>query len=194
MDIIIDCKKEEQKKITSKKELADSILDRINGIEDMSDEDRSKMDARIMSKLEAGDKLSKKELDYLRRTNPIMYAHVMRVQRTAESVKERLKHARSKEEADKIVASAMTGLSKKDPDLKYIIAAVNKVSAEFHKTGAYDKLPNTMEDANRDKTNNTHKVEFTGTENREDDDGLSLMNWSPLTEEYDKMPTFSVGA
>lgn len=144
MDIRINCKKEEQEKITSKKEFADSILDRISGIEDMSDEDRSKMDARIMSKLEAGDKLSKKELDYLKRTNPIMYAHVMRVQRTAESVKERLKHARSKEEA------------------------------------------------NRDKTNNSHKAEF--FENEKDNDGLSLMNWSPLTEEYDRMPTFSVGA
>ena len=27
-----------------------------------------------------------------------------------------------------------------------------------------------------------------------EDDGLDLKNWSPLTEVYDSMPTFSVGA
>ena len=28
----------------------------------------------------------------------------------------------------------------------------------------------------------------------EDDEGFDLKNWSPLTEVYDSMPTFSVGA
>ena len=66
-------KQDETKKITTTKELAESILDKINGTEDMTDEDKAKMDARIMAKLKSGKKLSQKELNYLKKTNPIMY-------------------------------------------------------------------------------------------------------------------------
>ena len=52
------------KKITTTKELATSILEHGNNIEKMSDDDRAKMDARIMAKLKAGKKLTKKEMDY----------------------------------------------------------------------------------------------------------------------------------
>ena len=65
----------------------------------MSDDDRAKMDAQILAKLKSGKKLSQKEMDYLRKTNPIMYSHAMRVQRIAETIEEQLKHAKSKEEA-----------------------------------------------------------------------------------------------
>ena len=191
MTICLNTKKEESKKITSTKELAQYIIESGNDVEKMSEEDRAKMDARIMAKLKSGNKLSQKELDYLRKTNPIMYAHAMRVQRMAEAIEEQLKHAKSKEEADSIISASLSGISKNDPDREYIYAAVNRISTEFHKSGAYEKLPNTVEEG--DKKNRESGDVFSDAED-EDDEGFDLKNWSPLTEVYDSMPTFSVGA
>lgn len=191
MTICLNTKKEEPKKITSTKELAQYIIESVNDVEKMSEEDRAKMDARIMAKLKSGNKLSQKELDYLRKTNPIMYAHAMRVQRMAEAIEEQLKHAKSKEEADSIISASLNGISKNDPDREYICAAVNRISTEFHKSGAYEKLPNTVEEG--DKKNRESGDVFSDAED-EDDEGFDLKNWSPLTEVYDSMPTFSVGA
>jgi len=191
MTICLNTKKEEPKKITSTKELAQYIIESGNDVEKMSEEDRAKMDSRIMAKLESGKKLSQKELDYLRKTNPIMYAHAMRVQRMAEAIEEQLKHAKSKEEADSIISASLSGISKNDPDREYIYAAVNRISTEFHKSGAYEKLPNTVEEG--DKKNRESGDVFSDAED-EDDEGFDLKNWSPLTEVYDSMPTFSVGA
>lgn len=184
---------EEPKKITNTKELAEYILDKSSGIESMTEEDRAKMDAKIMAKLESGKKLSQEELNYLMKTNPIMYAHAMRVQRMAEAVEEQLKHARSKEEADRIISAATTCISKNDPDRQYIFAAVNRIATEFHKSGAYEKLPNTMEDADKKKNDEAGDV-FSDAEEDDDKAQFDLKNWSPLTEVYDSMPTFSVGA
>ena len=191
MTICLNTKKDEPKKITSTKELAQYIIESVNDVEKMSEEDRAKMDARIMAKLKSGNKLSQKELDYLRKTNPIMYAHAMRVQRMAEAIEEQLKHAKSKEEADSIISASLSGISKNDPDREYIYAAVNRISTEFHKSGAYEKLPNTVEEG--DKKNRESGDVFSDAED-EDDEGFDLKNWSPLTEVYDSMPTFSVGA
>ena len=191
MTICLNTKKEEPKKITITKKLAQYIIESGNDVEKMSEEDRAKMDARIMAKLKSGNKLSQKELDYLRKTNPIMYAHAMRVQRMAEAIEEQLKHAKSKEEADSIISASLSGISKNDPDREYIYAAVNRISTEFHKSGEYEKLPNTVEEG--DKKNRESGDVFSDAED-EDDEGFDLKNWSPLTEVYDSMPTFSVGA
>ena len=191
MTICLNTKKDEPKKITSTKELAQYIIESVNDVEKISEEDRAKMDAWIMAKLKSGNKLSQKELDYLRKTNPIMYAHAMRVQRMAEAIEEQLKHAKSKEEADSIISASLSGISKNDPDREYIYAAVNRISTEFHKSGAYEKLPNTVEEG--DKKNRESGDVFSDAED-EDDEGFDLKNWSPLTEVYDSMPTFSVGA
>ena len=192
MTLHLNLNKEEQKKITTVNELAEYVLAKSVGCEDMSDEEKEKMDARIMAKLKAGKKLSQKEMEYLRRTNPMMYAQAMRIQKMAEAVEEQLKHARSKEEANRIVSSAISGISKNDPYKEYIVAAINRVSTEFHKSGAYSKLPNTIEDEKK-KGAHTNNVEFSdGEEN--DEDEFDLMNWSPLAEVYDSMPTFSAGA
>ena len=186
MNICMNLKQEEPKKITTTKELAQYILESGNDVEKMSEEDRSRMDAQI-----TGKKLSQKEMDYLRKTNPIMYAHALRVQRMAEAVEEQLKHAKSKEEADRIISSALSGISKNDPDREYIFAAVNRISTEFHKSGAYEKLPNTVGEG--DKEGKESGDIFSDADDKEDD-GFDLKNWSPLREVYDSMPTFSVEA
>lgn len=193
MNICLNLNQEESKKITSTKELVEYILESRNDIEKMSDDDRAKMDAQILAKLKSGKKLSQKEMDYLRKTNPIMYSHAMRVQRIAETIEEQLKHAKSKEEADRIISSSLSVISKNDPDKEYIVAAVNRINTEFHKSGAYNKLPNTMEEANKKNNQGSGDV-FSEAEDEEDNDVFDLKNWSPLTEVYESMPTFSVGA
>ena len=40
---------------------------------------REKLDAKIQAKLESGKRLSEKELNYLRKYNPQMYAHALRI-------------------------------------------------------------------------------------------------------------------
>ena len=44
-------------------------------------------------------------------------------------------------------SSAIAGVSDKDPDKEYLLAAYNEVSKNFHKSPAYQRLPNTPEDA-----------------------------------------------
>ena len=88
------------------------------------------------------------------------------------------------------MSTAVSGLSKNDPDKEYIVAAVNRVWTEFHKSGAYSKLPGTVEEAKK-KTGTDHENKF-ADEDKEDD--FDLKNWSPLQEVYDQMPTFSAGA
>ncbi len=109
----------------------------------------------------------------------------------AEAVEEQLMHAKSKEEANQIISSALSSISKNDPDREYIFATVNRISTEFHKSGAYEKLPNTIGEG--DKEGKESGDVFSDAE-VEDDDGFDLKNWSPLTEVYDSRPTFSVGA
>ena len=76
--------------------------------------------AKIKRKLEAGKKLTKEELSWLQRNDPIAYAHAIRVQMIAEEVEKELKAAKSKEEANRIVSTAVSGISDDDPDKEYI--------------------------------------------------------------------------
>ena len=191
MNISLNLKKEDTQKITTEIELARYIMERGNDTGKMSEADRAKMEARINAKLQSGKKLSQEEMEYLRRYNPIMYAHALRVQRMAEAVEEQLKHAKSKEEADRIITSALNGISKNDPDREYIFAAVNRVATEFHKSGAYDELPNTIDEDDK-KKKKSGEVFYDAEADK--DDEFDLQNWSPLTEVYDSMSTFSVEA
>ncbi len=191
MSIFLTTRTEEPKKITTAEELAQHILESVKITVKMSDEDRANMDAQIYAKIQAVKKLTQTEMEYLRKYNPVLYAHALRVQRMAEAIEEQLKHARSKQEADRIISSALGGISKNDPDRSYIVAALSRISAEFHKSGAYEKLPDTEEE--RDKKNKESGDVFSDAED-EDEDDFDLKNWSPLTEVYDSMPTFYAGA
>ena len=154
---------------------------------DTQEEKKQEMLSRIMGKLKSGKKLSAKELDFLRRTDPILYAHALRVQRMAEALKQQLSHAKSKQEANDMITSAIAGVSDKDPDKEYLLAAYNEVSKNFHKSPAYQRLPNTPEDAKKRKTNNPN-AHFSDDEDTNDDTD-DLLSWTPLQEIIDAAPT-----
>lgn len=113
---------------------------------------KKKLEAKIMHKLEAGKKLSTKELNYLRQNNPVLYAKAMRIQAKRAAVENRLESARSKEEVADIYGEAMGTISKNDPDRKYLIAAVSEAVREFKETQYYRNLPEKKEDAVRYET------------------------------------------
>ena len=184
--------KEEEKKITTQRELVEHLLAGSNDVDEMSEENRREMDTRIMAKLKSGKKLSQKELDYLRRTNPILYSEAMRVQRMAEALEEQLKHAKSKEEVNQIFTAALSGISKNDPDREYLIASFNRISEEFRKSKAYNELPTTIEEAQKRKKQTDQDPDLFKEDDVDDDQDLK--NWSPLQEMFDQMPSFSVSA
>ena len=184
--------KEEEKKITTQRELVEHLLAGSGDVDEMSEENRREMDVRIMAKLKSGKKLSQKELDYLRRTNPILYAEAMRVQRMAEALEEQLKHAKSKEEVNQIFTTALSGISKNDPDREYLIASFNRISEEFRKSKAYNELPTTIEEAKKKKKQVDPDPDLFKEDDEDDDQDLK--NWSPLQEMFDQMPSFSVSA
>jgi hypothetical protein len=168
--------------------LIEKLLDSSDG---MSDKDKEKMNARIYAKLKFGKKLSAKEEQYLRSTNPQMYAQYMRIRAMADSMENRLKHAKSKEEANDIITSAINGVSDKDPYKQYVVAALNETAKKFENSDAYAKLPNKKEDArNRNGSGQTNDEQDFAT----DSDDFDLMSWSPLQEVIDAQPTFNMQA
>ena len=120
------------------------------GVADCDTEElKEKMEAKIQAKLEAGKRLSNKEMQYLRRNNPVLCAMAMRVEMKRKSVETRLEHASSKQEVEDIRTETLSTVSKNDPAKKYIIAAVEKVVEEFKGTDAYKKLPETEKEAEK---------------------------------------------
>lgn len=154
------------------------------------------MEAKIMAKLKAGKKLTQEELEYLQRTNPALYAHAMKVQLMANAIEERLKHVRSKEEANDIITDAIGGISKNDPDKEYLLAAINRISTEMHRSAQYSRLPDAIEDAKKNK-HPKQNIKFKDAKEEEKEDSknqIDLMNWTPLQEVIDELPKFIAGA
>lgn len=129
----------------AEKKAAEYVREAASGIEEISEETRRRLEKRIRAKLEAGKRLTAKELRYLRRYNPGLYATAMRVEAKRRSMEERLRHARSKEEVEDILSEELASVSKKDAAYQYITAAVINTAEEFKKTDSYSKLPQTEE-------------------------------------------------
>jgi hypothetical protein len=101
----------------------------------------------------------------------------------------RLKHARSKEEANEIITSTISSVSDKDPYKQYMVAALNETAKDFRNSKAYAKLPTTKDDA---KKRNSSRQTFDGQDfSNDDSDDSDLMSWSPLQEIIDALPTFN---
>lgn len=176
-----------------RKKVGLNIVKTVRNQKGMSDEKKARIESRIIAKLEAGKKLTKEELDFLRQYNPALYTHALRVQRMAKALEEQLKHARSKEEADRILTAATAAVSKKDPDREYIMASISRISSEFHSSGAYKKLPDTMKEAKEQHSKGSGDV-FSDAKDEDDELKIELRSWSPLTEVYDSLPSFNTGA
>ncbi len=133
------------------KQLKEMIDSQLTGVDD--EKSKQEMEARIQSKLEAGEPLTNKELNYLKKYNPILYMHAMRIELKRKSVEERLKHARSKQEVQQICDEAIVSIGKNDPVKTYMIAAVYNTVKEFKETEDYKRLPEYDDERVKTRTN-----------------------------------------
>lgn len=140
-----------------------------------SEEMKQKKLASIQAKLHAGKKLTSEEMEYLRVADPEAYMHAVRIQQTRKSVEEALKHAKSKQEAQEIISSAVSSITKNDPDRDALIAAVSDVAGKFMKSSEYQKLPAIDEDVKKQKNNG-----FINEEDEDSDDEDDAYDLSDL--------------
>jgi len=160
-----------------KAEFVKGIMDRINGDDFESEEERQAFENKIQQKIKNGAKLSAKEMAYIRRTNPYIYQQVVRVQQRREALKEQLRHCRTKEEAQQVMSNAMTSISDKDPARDAMIAAVQNVSQQFRESEAYQKLPETEEDLKKAKKSDSPTEDPFKEDAEEDDDSPVLYSF-----------------
>lgn len=177
----------------SKAQIVKYILEKVqNKVSDeMTEEDKAKMSAKILQKLKAGKKLTKKEEQFLKETNPQMYIQYLRIRARAEAMAEQLKHAKTKQQANHIIMVATASVSNKDPYKEYVLAAMYKVADEYKATPKYQRLPNTeaeLEKKKNVKENDNFEKEEDSVEN------FDPMSWSPLQDVIDAMPKFDVPA
>jgi hypothetical protein len=185
--------KKDNKAIQSESELAEYLMEKINNDSDsMSEEDKEKMRARIEAKLKSGKKLSPKEVKFLKETDPQMYMQYQRIRAMADNMASQLKHAKTKQQANDIITTSMSGVSDKDPCKEYILAAMNEVAKEFKKSPDYNRLPDN--DSDLDKKKKTPANRNFEEEAEEQEDDFDPMSWTPLQDIIDSMPTFHVSA
>ncbi len=183
-------------------EFVNRIMDKINGDDFDSEEGRATFESKIQQKIKSGAKLSQKEMNYLRKYNPYMYQQMVRVQQRREALKEQLRHCRTKEEAQRVMSSAMTSISDKDPAREAMIAAVQNVNQQFRSSEAYRKLPNTEVDLKKArKADNTSEDPFKAEDS--DDEGESsaiTYSFNPggyqeaVADRTSNIPVFQMGA
>lgn len=183
----------EQKKlvISSKEELVDYMFNKIMYKRDeMSEEEKAKMMATIRQKIKNGKILTPEEERLLQQTDPMLYQQYLRIRAMANGLKEKLKHAKTKQEANDMITSSIASVSEKDPYKECIIAALNEVAKEFKRSQGYARLPNNDSELHRKRVNPNHVLDenFDG---EEDDD---LMSWTPIQEIIDAMPKFHMKA
>ncbi len=183
MEISLFTGQKEKRIINDINELAKAIKSIADDTEIQTEEEKAREEAKIIAKLKQGKKLTEKELRFLRRHNPILYAHALRVQIAAKTVKQQLKSAKSKEEVDRVVSSFLGGIKKDDPDKEFLLTAVSRVAKEFRRSAAYERLPATVKEDNKEKKNKE--------KGWRDDKGPS--DWTPIKEVLENLPQFSVG-
>lgn len=175
--------------LNTEKEKTGYFTDRTSGIfGEMTEDEKNKLNAVITQKLKLGKRLSPKEVDYLRQNNPQLYMQYIRIRANADAMKEQLKNAKTKQQANNIFMMSTNSVSDKDPCKEYVLAALQRAADEFRKSPKYARLPDTDEDIVNKKKNKKYK---TDNDNEEDYD-TDCELWSPLYEEVENMPKFNV--
>ena len=161
-----------------RKEALEQIKDKICGTDFENETERIKFQDKIERKIKSGAKLSQKEMNYLKRYNPYMYQHMVRVQHKRESLKEQLKHCRTKEEAYRVMSTAFSSISEEDPVREAMVAAVANVSEQYRSSDTYKKLPNTSEDLKRLKHVEKAASDIFKQDEEEAEDGIEYVAFS----------------
>ena len=129
-----------------KADLLHKVQDMVSNVEFETPEEEAEFARKLQQKMESGQKLTTKEMNYLKKTNPILYQNMLRVQREREALKNRLKHCKTKQEAQQVISQAYAAVSKKDPVRQQMLAAIANVAKQFTNSSHYQKLPENAEE------------------------------------------------
>lgn len=166
------------------KTMIEELTDPASG---MSEEEVKAYEAKIVSKLERGKKLTAKEMDFLRTHNPELYRSALRVKLRKEQLVHQLKNCRSKSEAADIARRAVAGISPEDPDKEFMVAGLGETIRQFRKSSAYARLPQTEEPEHKKRQRGRRAADF--EEETEDETNRVI---TPIQEVLDELPAFDV--
>ena len=178
--------------LKSEQQFLETMMARLNQQADaMSESEKARMRARIEAKLKSGKRLTPEEERFLQQTDPQMYMQYLRIRQMAQALKTQLKQAKTKTQVNRIIATALGAVSKDDPAREYIIAALTEVAREFKSSPAYKELPDTEAELAKQKNKKPHPTPKNEDKDEvEDEDPFDPMDWSPLQDVIDGLPTF----
>ncbi len=188
-NIVIKNKEEKESAnpfITQEQSIWKSVIEKLTDpAAGMSDEKIKEYEAKIMSKLKSGKKLTEKEMEFLRRYSPNLYRSALRVKHSKEQLEQQLKSCHSKEEVARL---PIMNVSSKDPDREYILAGLNETMKQFKKSSAYARLPQKKESEQK-KGKKTSAANFEEKAEEEEESDFVIR---PIQEVLDELPTFDV--
>lgn len=123
-----------------------------------TEEEKKKLLQKIQRKLESGKKLTGEEMIFLQKNYPDLYFRAKKIEIKRETVEEKLKNCKSKEEVQDVIDEEIGIIPEKDPDKLYLLKAIEEVAKEFKNTSDYKKLPEKAEDKNK-KTQTRYSIE-----------------------------------
>lgn len=115
-----------------------------------TDENDTKMSA-IMTKAEAGRKLSHDEWEYLRAKNPVMYEKLKAVEKEQKEYAEQLKHCKTRDEARRLhmskLADVLSAAKNGDGSALFRLNRLTRTMTDFTASEAYHKMPTEADEA-----------------------------------------------
>ncbi|WP_092871789.1 hypothetical protein [Acetitomaculum ruminis] len=120
---------------------------------DLDDEKVQSKLAKIKAKLMSGKRLSRKEMEFLRQYDNELYMLALKMERLRKTVENQLKSCKSKEEVSIVITRFLSGLNKNDPEFQIKANTINEAAKEFMKTDRYNNLPETTQEAKKQKDN-----------------------------------------
>ena len=134
-----------------KKSLSDYVnMTKASSVLPQADADEKKMSA-IMTKAEAGRKLSHDEWEYLRAKNPVMYEKLKAIEREQKEYEKELKHCKTRDEARRLhlskLGEVLSAAKKGDESALMRLNRLTRTMTDFTKSEAYHRLPTEADEA-----------------------------------------------
>jgi len=134
-----------------KKSLSDYVnMTKASSVLPQTDENDTKMSA-IMTKAEAGRKLSHDEWEYLRAKNPVMYEKLKAIEKEQKEYEEQLKHCKTRDEARRLhlskLADVLSAAKNGDGSALFRLNRLTRTMTDFAKSEAYHKMPTEADEA-----------------------------------------------
>lgn len=139
--LIIDRREEDTNTYKLHKNMMEKVKVLLEPEVTMTEEEKNAYENKMNQKIKMGKRLTQNEMNYIRRTNPIMYARILRIQLQREMLLRKYLSCRSKKEVEEVYSMAIAGISRKDPDKGALISAYDSATKEFKKSNTYKSLP-----------------------------------------------------